>query len=123
LNWERFCPQPLESFNAEFYAAVRAHPIALPADARSAVAYIVDGDRLTSYRSMDGIQLALRRLSKRLSTRFSKRIELDHAIPDLKANFEGIQRDFFEFFPALQKHVDPCHFIRVGEAHAEPKPD
>jgi len=105
VNWERFCPQRLEAFNSDFYAAVRAYPIALPAEARSAIDYILDDDRLTSYRSMDGIGLALGRLSKHLSARLNKPIALDRGISDLQASFGDLQSDFLEFFPLLQNHV------------------
>ncbi len=105
LHFPRFCRESLESFTADFYASVRSHPVVLPADARGAVEYIIEGDRLTSYRSMDGIRLALRRLSKRLSARLNKPVAMEQAIPDLEQNFEGLQDDFLEFFPSLQGHV------------------
>jgi acyl carrier protein phosphodiesterase len=106
LHWPRYCPQPLESFTSDFYSAIRTCPIDLPADAQGAVDYIVSDDRLASYRTIDGIDLALRRLSGRLSTRFNRHFALEKATAELIDNFAGLETDFGEFFPALRSHLD-----------------
>ena len=105
LNWLRYCPQTLESFATSFYAAVRPCPIELPADARGVLDYILDEDKLCSYRSLDGIHATLIRLSRRLSHRLGKSISLERATTDLRKNFDALQADFAEFFPDLQNHL------------------
>ena len=104
-NFHLFSPEPLESFTANFYTSVRAPPILLPPDARQTIDHILQSDRLTSYRTSDGLHQTLRRLSKRLSTRLNKPIVLDHALPDLQLNFQPLEQDFLEYFPTLQSHL------------------
>jgi len=104
-NFHLFSPEPLESFTSNFYASVRAHPIPLPDNARQTIDYILQSDRLTTYRTPEGLHQTLRPLSKRLSIRLNKPVVLDHALPDLQRNFQPLEQDFLEFFPSLQTHL------------------
>jgi acyl carrier protein phosphodiesterase len=104
-DWQRYSPEPLESFTARLYAALGEHPIPLPAEARGALQRMIADDRLGSYRRIDGIEESLRRLSLRLSVRFGKLIALEQAIGELTAHYDELGQDFAEFFPLLQAHV------------------
>jgi acyl carrier protein phosphodiesterase len=106
-NWGHFAPVPLERFAAEFYAAVRARPLALPEEARAAVEGVIAEDRLVSYRELAGVEAALRHVSERLSARTGRAFALERAVGELEAHYEGIEQDFFEFFPELRRHVEP----------------
>ena len=105
IDWDRYCAEPLAAFTARLYAEIRAHPIELPAEARAAVDRMLSDDRLGSYRRIDGIEAALRRVSMRLSARVGREFALEKAIPELLGNFGELASDFGEFFPLLQVHV------------------
>ena len=105
LNWDRYSPEPLEAFTARVYAEFRAHPIHLPAEARAALDRILCDDWLGSYRRLDGIVSSLRRISIRLSARTGKEFELEKAVEELLANFDGLGSDFGEFFPLIQAQI------------------
>jgi acyl carrier protein phosphodiesterase len=105
-SWGRYCPQPLGEFTAGFYAAVRACPMTLPAEASEAVERMLTEDRLTSYRRVEGIEASLRRVSQRLSARIGRLFALEKAVGELTANFDGLAEDFDEFFPQLRRHVE-----------------
>jgi acyl carrier protein phosphodiesterase len=105
LDWRRYCPESLEAFTSRLADEIRAHPIELPEEARYALGRMLADNRLTSYRTIEGIEATLRRVSQRLEARVGRAFELEKAVSDLRANFEGLRCDFAEFFPLLQAHV------------------
>ena len=105
LDWERYAPEPLDSFTARLYAEIREHPIELPAEARAAVERMLADDRLGSYRRLDGIEASLRRVSLRLEARTGRDFGLERGIAELVAHFEGLRADFAGFFPQLVAHI------------------
>lgn len=123
-SWDRYCPEPLEVFTGRLYADIQAHPLTLPEEACLSVARMIADDRLASYRTTEGIQTALRRVSARLSARLGKPFALEPALADLAANEQALTDDFAEFFPVLQLRVtqwlaqpplaNKCSFINTG---------
>jgi acyl carrier protein phosphodiesterase len=105
LDWERYAPEPLDSFTARMYADIRRHSINLPEEARAAVERMMADDRLGSYRRLDGIEASLRRVSLRLAARTGQDIGLERGLSELVANFDELRADFAEFFPQLRAHV------------------
>jgi acyl carrier protein phosphodiesterase len=105
LDWDRYSAERLESFTARVSADIRAHPISLPEEARGALDRMLLDDRLTSYRSIEGIEVTLRRVSMRLAARTGREFALENAVSELRANFDALRSDFAEFFPLLQAHV------------------
>ena len=109
LDWDRYSPEPLGAFTAQLYADIRRHPIALPDEARAAIEQMLADDRLGSYRTVDGIAAALRRVSVRLAARTGRDLGLERGVSELVAHFDGLRADFAEFFPDLRAHVsDPA---------------
>jgi acyl carrier protein phosphodiesterase len=102
LEWDRYSAEPLDAFTGRFYAEVRAHPIRLPTQAQVAVDRMLEHDALGSYRSIEGVAGALRRVSWRLQSRTGKEFHLENALPDLVANMDGLRDDFADFFPRLR---------------------
>jgi acyl carrier protein phosphodiesterase len=105
LDWERYAPEPLEAFTARLYADIRARPFQLPTEARAALERMMSDDRLGSYRRLDGIEAALRRVSLRLQARTGRDLGLERGVSELVAHFGGLRADFDEFFPQLRVHV------------------
>ena len=110
LDWQRYAGEPLEAFTARLYAAVRSCPIRLPPEARAAVEGMLADDRLGSYRRLDGIEAALRRVSVRLAARTGRDLGLERGVSALVTHFGGLRDDFGEFFPQL--------WARVGDGAA-----
>jgi acyl carrier protein phosphodiesterase len=105
LDWDRYSAQPLDEFTARFYADVKAHPFPLPTAAQVAVDRMLEHDALGSYRTLEGVEGALRRVSVRLQARTGKEFHLDRALPELVAHLEELRADFAEFFPGLRAHL------------------
>jgi len=104
-DWARYSPLALDAYTADFYTRVRAHPVELPADARTMLDRIIRHDLLGSYAQVEGVERALRRLSTHLDSRWQKQFALDRSVRDLIAHDAAFAADFREFFPALQAHV------------------
>lgn len=105
LDWDHFTDEPLDTFTARLYTDIRAHPIALPTEAREAVERMIAEDRLGSYRRLDGIEATLRRVSLRLSARLGRDLALERGVAELVAHFDELHADFAEFFPQLRDHL------------------
>jgi acyl carrier protein phosphodiesterase len=105
LDWERYSTEPLDAFTARLYGDIRAGLFQFPAYAQAALERMIVEDRLGSYRRLDGIEAALRRVSLRLAARIGQDLALERGVRELVANFEGLRGDFVEFFPQLQAHA------------------
>lgn len=105
-SWDRYSPIALDTYTAAFYAEVQAHPIELPASARTMLDRIIRHDLLGSYAQVDGVERALRRISAYLTSRWHKPFALQEGVRGLLAHEADYAADFAEFFPALQAHVD-----------------
>lgn len=104
-DFERYAPVPLDAFTASFYADIRPCALALPDEARAALDRMLATDTLGSYRTLEGIVGALRRVSQRLTQRLGRPFDLQPAIAELTRNRAGLADDFAAFFPELQAHV------------------
>jgi acyl carrier protein phosphodiesterase len=104
-DWTEYSAEPLEAFTTRLYADLRAFSISLPAEAQAGIDRMIRDDRLGSYRRLDGIEATLRRVSNRLLERTGRDLELEKAVVELRANYDGLGGDFAEFFPLLQAHV------------------
>lgn len=104
-GWDRHAGGRLDAFANEVYGQMQACALPLPAEARDMMGWILRADRLGAYRTVDGIESALRRLSDRLSARVGRELGLHRAVADLIENYEGMREDFEEFFPLVRAHV------------------
>lgn len=115
LDWERYCPVSLDTFTRELYAQLRACPLELPEEARHAVERAVTLDVLGSYRRLEGITMALHRVSERLTARLGRPFDLTPAVQEMTGNFTGMAEDFSGFFPELQGHIAPWLVMQESE--------
>ncbi|MES2299020.1 MAG: ACP phosphodiesterase [Pseudomonadota bacterium] len=96
--WLSYCDEPLDAFVARFYDALRRHAAILPPQLAGAMERMIEQDWLGSYRQYEGVEVAIRRTSQRLS----KNGDLLRAgLVDLKANYDALGAGFDLFFPEL----------------------
>jgi acyl carrier protein phosphodiesterase len=105
--WERYSSESLTAFVSRFYAAAVATPLALPPAAQATLDRIIRHDSLGSYREIEGVHRALRRISIYLRERWRRPVALEECIPELVANQESYAADFLDFFPQLRSHLVP----------------
>ncbi len=100
--WPRFEARPLQPLIGDFYRRMSAARGLMPhEDMRRVTGRMVEYDWFGSYRDVDAVAESLDRVAARI--RFANRF--DNAIEDLQRNHEQIRDGFFEFYPALQRHV------------------
>lgn len=106
IHWDLFVDEPIDEFIARIYADMSSHPVMRIPETNWALQLMISENWLGSYGHLDGIELTLRRVSRRLLKRTGRQFELEKGITELVTNFEGLQSDFAEFFPDLMKHLD-----------------
>lgn len=89
-DWPRYCDQPLGGFIAGVYRDLEAYRPAMPPPVRPICDRMAEQDWLSAYATVAGMELTLRRVSRRLG-RF---IEPDQAVDDLTTRYADLRRDF-----------------------------
>ena len=100
-DWRRFHPEPLERFAASTYLALSGTTQVLPDRMAHMLPHLVAGDWLTSYRELDGIHLALDRMSRRVRPGNP----LLGSAAELEAQLPAFEADFHAFFEQLRGWV------------------
>ncbi|MDQ1923343.1 acyl carrier protein phosphodiesterase [Massilia pseudoviolaceinigra] len=103
LRWARYSDVPLPDFIARFYGALDTHAGVLPPNLARIAPYMIEQDWLGSYQSYAGIDIAIRRISTRLSKNGDV---MRDALHDLKRHAEAIADGFDVFFPELITFVE-----------------
>ncbi|MDQ1811876.1 ACP phosphodiesterase [Massilia sp. CCM 9210] len=103
LRWARYSDVPLADFIARFYGALGTHAGVLPPNLARIAPYMIEQDWLGSYQSYAGIDIAIRRISTRLSKNGDV---MRDALHDLKRHAEAIADGFDLFFPELITFVE-----------------
>ena len=101
VDFEKYAGVPLKAFTEKAYRALEKHKNLFPDAFRQRIPAIIETDLLGSYRSLDGIQIALQRISGRIKRENS----LPEGIFDLENNYRELSADFEEFFPQLVAFV------------------
>ncbi len=99
--WASFSAQPLPLFTAEVYASFDDHREIIPAEAHPPLDGMKDENWLGHYGEMEGLEDTLRRIG----LRFRRPVDLAAAMRVFQQEYSGLEDDFHEFFPALNRHV------------------
>lgn len=104
-NWSQYSQISLDEFTAEIYQSFRAYQGQIPLIVREVISRVAAEDWLGSYRNVSGVEIALVRISRRLSQRRNKIFSLTPAINELIIHYDALEYDFQEFFPELFSYV------------------
>jgi len=99
-RFDEFAGEPLETFLSRTYAQLDPHEPALPGMLRVVYPRMRDQQWLLSYRTLEGIETALRNISRRFS-RQPKLAPATHLLVDARADLE---RRFEIFFPEVMEY-------------------
>ncbi|MEQ6118246.1 ACP phosphodiesterase [Reichenbachiella sp. MALMAid0571] len=100
-NWNWYSEEPLKEFTKRQYAMLSMHSADFPIGAGKTLKYMKQTDWLYNYQFLDGIDMALKGMSRR--AKFDSGME--SAIRDLNKDYELYQAEFASFFPLLEKHI------------------
>jgi len=103
-EWNRWSKEPFESYLARVQRTVEGNYRYLPERMRELLPVIFE-TMLPSYRTMEGVGLALKRMSRRIQ----RSNPLAEGGGELQRNLAGFHHDFLEFMPLVQDDV--LHFL------------
>ena len=92
------------NFTTEIYESFQKYSGEIPPSARKIIGYMVDGDWLTSYQHLSGVENALDRIDDRIRARMGDKIKLVDAMAILERESIDLEQDFHSFFPELQQY-------------------
>ena len=101
-HWARFSDENLDDFVGNTYRELQNNQNILPVNLQQAIPRMIAEDWLCSYRTLEGVGLALARISRRLK----RENTLATAIDELMNNYSGIESDFVSFFPEVISYVE-----------------
>ncbi len=110
-NWQAYSQTQFTDFISEIYTAFQAYPGYIPQPAKLIIDRMTDGDWLTSYQHLAGVEQTLIRIDDRIRARMGNCIQLAAAMPILEREYVGLDRDFKLFFPELQHHIGDLNQI------------
>jgi acyl carrier protein phosphodiesterase len=97
--WRHYSDRDLDQFVQEFYHALLARKTHFPESLAYAAPRMVAQNWLGSYREFEGVDIAIQRVSTRLSRNGHL---LRESVSDLKQNYVDLTQGFLDFFPDLQ---------------------
>lgn len=98
-HFDQFRPEPLFAYARNMYALIQDNERFIPADMTRMVEAMRREDWLTSYATLEGVDLTFNRMSRRATYL----APLRNAMLELRENEEFYRDKFFSFFPELQK--------------------
>lgn len=104
IHWNEHHPEPLDQYASGFYAYANARQTELPERAAWVLKHMIQGDWLTSYQSIEGIDRVLRGMARRTS--FPSGMEyaadaLNEHYKDFEAEFRVLFHDLKSEFPDI----------------------
>ncbi|NNL16913.1 MAG: DUF479 domain-containing protein [Flavobacteriaceae bacterium] len=98
-NWTEYCEIPLENYTLHFYKILKKKSDILPEKVQRLMPYMISGNWLLSYASIEGIKKVLEGMSKR--TKYESKMDL--AVHDLMEYYTEFETEFTLFFDELIK--------------------
>lgn len=98
-QWPLHHPQPLEEFAMEFYRYAQSRQNDLPERAGWVLKHMIEGDWLSSYRTIGGIDRVLKGMARRTS--FPSGME--RASESLELHYDFFGQEFAKLFHDLKK--------------------
>jgi len=99
-NWDQFHQTFLPDYAESVYEMILSRENILPEKVKWMMPYMVKQNWLANYARIDGIGRVLGGMSRRTS--FDSK--MNEAVEDLKNSYSEFEKEFFEFFPELEKH-------------------
>lgn len=95
-NWNKYCETPLEIYAENFYNSLETHYEFLPSRIKKMMPYMISGNWLVSYSSIEGISDVLQGMNRR-----TKNSGIDMAVNELKQFYSEFEQEFTQFFEEL----------------------
>ena len=105
VDWRRYTTVPRETFVEYAKTTLKSHRHLMPAAMQASVGRMIEQDWLNAYATTAGVGVVLARMSRYLTRRFERPVDLTPAVDDLAAHHDQLLADFRAFFPQLLEQV------------------
>lgn len=99
-HWEHICALDFDDFVEQFYVDLMKQAPHFPESLSYAAPRMREQDWIRSYRDLQGFELTIQRMSRRLSRNADL---LRAGIDDVRRHYHMLTQYFFEFFPELER--------------------
>lgn len=113
INWGLYSNSPLEPFVSNVYDVLNKYKDSMNDRALRTLHYMQLQDWLFNYSTLEGIDRALKGLSRRASFQSN----MEKSLPALKANYEALNTHFKSFFPDLEEEVKTQYSVDLAALH------
>lgn len=100
-NWKQYSEEELWEYVNSCYALMHKHKEELPLRIQEMLPYMIKGNWLYNYRTLDGIDRVFKGMARR--TQFDA--NMSSAMKDLWMDYQEYEAEFNEFFPEIRKYV------------------
>jgi acyl carrier protein phosphodiesterase len=100
-NWKHFSDMSLEDFASKVYHILETNRHILPGKLNKNLPIMISENWLVLYKSLEGIELTLQRLSGRIKRENNLLLAQD----ELKLNYDEFEADFLAFFPEIVNYI------------------
>ncbi len=108
-NWSVFSDTPLDEYINQLYDLILDNYDILPKSVKSFIKRFVKNDWITCYKTVDGIDKVLLKLSQQTS--LPKNVEEAKTI--LLDNYDSFKQEFADYFPDLVDYVSNNFFVDI----------
>ncbi len=109
LNWDRYSDVPYKTFVQNFYDSIAPKTSSLSLQSQEMLHNIVKYNVIGHYDTIEGVALALKRLSYRMKR--PDLIDITDGADSLAEHLESFNKEFLLFFPELQEHIKKSGFL------------
>lgn len=99
-NWNKYSDIPLEDYVSNFYTKLEENYDILTDKVKTLMPYMISGNWLLSYATIDGIQQVLNGMNRRTKNRS----KMNLATKELKEHYEDFEAEFTLFFDELMAY-------------------
>ena len=99
--WDQYHTESLADFAERAYRTIERQQTMLPEGVKYMLPYMIKGNWLVNYATLEGIHRALSGMTRRAS----HPSRMDESINDLRLHYDDFRKEFEEFFPELEQHI------------------
>ncbi|MET2984497.1 acyl carrier protein phosphodiesterase [Aureibaculum conchae] len=97
-NWSIYCKTDLDDYAQQFYVLLESNYDMLPEKIKQLLPYLIKGNWLYNYSTLEGIESVLIGMNKRTKNKS----QMNLAIEDLNLYYSELENDFTDFFEDLR---------------------
>lgn len=100
-NWKIYSDEELEDFIARFYQSLETNYDFLTEKTQQMMPYLIKQNWLSSYQSIDGIEMILEKMDNRMKRNSTMRF----SVAELRTYYFEFESEFTTFFEELKTHT------------------